>query len=132
VAELQERVLRSGFQEIQRKQIAAALDAAAVRIEDRTKFFVSLEARVPNSVDRVQTLMKLCSGGFFTQGELMTKARRVLLSFIGKPGFLMAYIRQMEREKRATVDRDAVLSELAATLASVGVAPDDALRALAA
>jgi hypothetical protein len=132
VAELQERVLRSGFQEIQRNQIAAALDVAAVRIEDRTKFFASLEARVPNTVDRVQMLMKLCSAGVFTQGELMAKARRVLLSFVAKPGFLKSYIRQMETEKRAAVDRDTVLSELAATLASVGVPPDDALRALAA
>jgi hypothetical protein len=132
VAELQERVLRSGFQEIQRNQIAAALDVAAVRIEDRTKFFASLEARVPNTVDRVQMLMKLCSAGIFTQGELMAKARRVLLSFVAKPGFLMSYIRQLETEKRMSIDRDTVLSELAATLASVGVPPDDALRALAA
>jgi len=133
VAELQERVLRSGFQDVQKNQIAMALDTVALRIEDRAKFLASLEARVANNVERVQMLLKLCTAGVFTQGDLIMKARRLLMASLTKPGFLVSYIGQLERDKSAgAVDRDKVLAELAGQLASIGVAPDDALRALAA
>jgi hypothetical protein len=46
VTELQERVLRSGFQEVQRNQIAAALDKVALRIDERSRFLASIESRV--------------------------------------------------------------------------------------
>ncbi|HYM18589.1 MAG TPA: hypothetical protein VEU06_08505 [Micropepsaceae bacterium] len=131
LSELQERVLRSGFQDIQKNQIAMALDAVALRIEERAKFLASLESRVANSVERVQMLLKLCTAGVFTQGDLMMKARRLLLSTLTRPGFLVSYIGQLEREKKA-VDRDQVLAELAGQLAAIGVPPDDALKALAA
>src|SRR5262249_21998290 len=133
IAEVQERVLRSGFQEVQKNQIASALDTVALRIEDRARFLASLDARMPNGVERVQMLMRLGTAGVFTQGELMTKARRALLASMTKPGFLVSYISQMERDKaQGAVDRDEVLGELASQLASIGVPHDDALKALAA
>ncbi|HXJ01206.1 MAG TPA: hypothetical protein VNH44_08275 [Micropepsaceae bacterium] len=132
VAELQERVLRSGFQDVQKNQIAVALDAVAQRIETRAKFLASIEARITNPIERAQTLLKLCAAGIFTQGDLMMKARRLLIASLAKPGFLSTYIAQLEQERRTGVDRDKVLADLATQLEGVGISPEDALRALAA
>jgi hypothetical protein len=132
LAELQERVLRSGFQDVQKNQIAMALDAVAQRIETRAKFLASIEVRIANPIERAQTLLKLCAAGIFTQGDLMMKARRLLISSLAKPGFLTTYIAQLEQERRTGVDRDQVLAEFATQLQGIGIAPEDALRALAA
>ena len=132
VAELQERVLRCGFQDVQKNQIAVALDGVAQRIETRAKFFASIEARITNPIERTQTLLKLCAAGIFTQGDLMMKARRLLISSLAKPGFLTTYIAQLEQERRTGVNRDQVLADLATQLEGVGISPEDAMRALAA
>ena len=132
VAEIQERVMRSGFQDVQKNQIAMALDAVAQRIEERTKFLASIEARMTNPIERAQTLLKLCAAGVFTQGDLMMKARRLLMASLAKPGFLTSYIAQLQHDRTTEVDRDQVVAELAAQLEGIGIAPEDALRALAA
>jgi hypothetical protein len=131
-AELQERVLRSGFQEVQKNQIAAALDRVAQRIEERTRFLASIETRGGNPTERVETLLKLCTAGVFTQGDLMIKARRLLLTYLAKPGFLLAYTAQLERERNDGLDRDQVLTELGSQLENVGIPLADAMKALAA
>jgi hypothetical protein len=131
-AELQDRVLRSGFQDIQKNQIAMALDGIAQRIETRTRFLASIEMRVTSPIERAQTLLKLCTAGIFTQGDLMMKARRLLLASLAKPGFLAGYIAQLEQDRRTSVDRDEVLADLATQLEHIGIAQEDALRTLAA
>ncbi len=125
-------MLRSGFQDVQKNQIAIALDAVAQRIEERAKFLASIEMRFVNPVERAQTLLKLFGARVFTQGDLTVKARRLLMASLAKPGFLSAYIAQQAAQKKAAIDRDAVLAELAGQLESIGIAPEDALRALAA
>jgi hypothetical protein len=132
LAELQQRVLRCGFQEVQKHQIAAALDGVALRIDERGKFLHSLETRVGNPVERAQTLLKLFAAGIFTQGDLMAKARRLLMASLSRPGFLSAYIAQHEQQKSAASDRNAVVAELTGQLESIGIAPEDCRRALAA
>src|ERR1051326_8848813 len=132
IAEIQERVLRSNFQDIQKNHIAVALDTAAQRLETRARFLASLEVKPVNPVERAQTLIKLCSAGFFTQGDLMMKAKRLLMAAISKPGFLNGYISQLERERPDMVDRKEALSEWAAQLEAIGIPPEDARRALAA
>jgi hypothetical protein len=62
----------------------------------------------------------------------MMKARRLLMSSLAKPGFLAAYIAQLEQERHTGVDRDQVVTDLANQLESIGIAQEDALRALAA
>jgi hypothetical protein len=132
ICEIQERVLRSGFQDVQKNQIALALDVVAQGMETRARFLASLEAKIANPVERAQMLIKLCSAGVFTQGDLMMKAKRLLMAALSKPGFLSSYISQLERERRGGVDRDEVLSEWAAQLEAIGIPQEDALRALAA
>ena len=134
VAELQERVLRSGFQDVQKNQIAVALDTVAQRIDERSRFLASIEAKTTDPIDRVETLLKLCSAGVFTQGDLMMKARRLLMGCLTKPGFLSTYIAHLEcqRSSGSSVDRDQVLANLATQLEKIGIAQEDAIRALAA
>jgi len=132
VAELQTRVLRAGFQEVQKNQLALALDTVAQHIDDRAKFLHSIEVKFANPVECAQTLLKLFTSGIFTQGDLATKARRMLMASLSKPGFLAGYINHQEQQKRAAVDRDTVVSELAGQLQSIGIGAEEALRALAA
>jgi hypothetical protein len=132
IVEIQERILRSNFQDVQKNHIAVALDIAAQRLETRTKFLASLEIKFANPVERAQALIKLCAAGVFTQGDLMMKARRLLMASISKPGFLNAYVSQLDRERPGGVDRKQALAEWAAQLEAIGIAPEDAMRALAA
>jgi hypothetical protein len=132
IAELQERVLRSNFQDIQKNLLAVALDTAAQRLETRTRFLASLESKVVNPVERAQTLIRLCSAGIFTQGDLMMKAKRLLMASLSKPGFLNTYVSQLERERPGGIDRNQALNEFASQLEAIGIPPEDALRALAA
>lgn len=131
LAEIQERVLRSGFQDVQKNQLAVALDEVAQRLETRARFFASLEAKIANPVERAQTLIKLCTAGVFTQGDLMMKAKRLLIASLSKPGFLNTYFAQLEKE-RPGADRGKALGEWTAQLESVGIPPEDTRRALAA
>jgi hypothetical protein len=130
--ELQDRVLRSGFQDIEKSRIVAAIDTVALSIEKRSGLLASLETRLTNPVERAQAILKLCAANIFTQGELSAKARRHLLAALGKPGFLTGYVAQIEREKRGSVDRNEALTELVGRLEQIGIAPEDGLRALAA
>ena len=98
-AELQARVLRSGFQELQKNQLAAALDAVAKAIEERARLFASLETRLPNPVQRAQALLKLCGARALTQGELSAKARRIMMTLMAAPGFFSAYVARQEQEE---------------------------------
>ena len=131
-AELQERVLRSGFQEVQKNQIAVALDRVALRIDERVRFLASIEARTGNPIERVEALLKLCNAGVFTQGELMIKARRLLMTCLAKPGFRLLYIAERQRERSGDLDHDQILTELASRLEKIGIPLHEAMRALAA
>jgi hypothetical protein len=132
IAEIQERVLRSNFQDIQKNQIAVALDTAAQRLETRARFLASLEVKLVNPVERAQTLIRLCSTGVFTQGDLMMKAKRLLMASLSKPGFLNVYVSQLQRERPGGIDRKQALIEWAEQLEAIGIPPEDAIRALAA
>ena len=75
--------------------------------------------------------MKLCSAGAFTQGELLAKARRMMLATLAAPGFLSAYVARQEREGKGTLNRNSALSSLADKLRPFGIKHDEALRAIA-
>lgn len=130
-ADLQQRVLRSGLQEPQRGQIAQGLDVVASRIEGRAGILASLENRIANPVERAQAILRLCTGGVLTQGELANKARRQLLATLAKPGFFASYLTQATKDKQG-VDKAQVMSDLAAQLGRAGIDPQEGLRVLAA
>ena len=132
IAEIQERVLRSSFQDVQKNQLAVALDTAAQKVETRSRFLASLEFKLTNPVERAQMLLKLCSAGVFTQGDMMMKAKRLLMASLSKPGFMDTYVTQLAKQQPGAVDREKAVTEWATQLEAIGIAPEDAMRALAA
>ena len=131
LVELQRRVLRSGFQEVQKKQLAAALDAAAMGIEERSRLLASLETRVTDPVERAQALVKLCHAGAFTEGELKDKARRSMMAMLRTRGFVSAYVARQGQEVNGRLDRNETLSAFAADLRELGIAYEETVRTLA-
>jgi hypothetical protein len=128
--ELQRRVLRSGFQQVQKNQIAAALDAVASGIEDRAKVLASLETRATDPVERAQALLKLCQAGALTEGELKAKARRLMVTTMASRGFLTAYVERQGREADGARPRDEALSGFTAELRELGITLEEAARTL--
>lgn len=132
IADLQLRVLRAGFQEVQKGKIAVALDAVALGIEERAKLLASIETKTPNPVERARSILKLCVANVFTQGELLAKARRMLAAALGKPGFLESYVGQVRAETGGGFNRQTAVAELAGQLTGAGFAPEELRRILAA
>jgi hypothetical protein len=131
VAELQARVLRSGFQEVQKNHLAAALDGVAKSIEERARLLASLETRFTNPVDRAQALLKLAGAGALTQGELQTKARKLIMAALASPGFFVAYVAKQQQDRERPPHSDLVLQELTTELGAFGISYQEALRILA-
>ena len=124
LADLQRRVLNSGLQEVQREKMAGALDAAAVRVEDRGRYFAALEARFSDPVERADAYLKFFSARLFTEGHLASKARRALLATLACPDFASRYT----REKSA--DRHGALMELVEVLRQIGISPEESVRTM--
>ena len=129
VAELQARVLRSGFQEVQKNQLAAALDGIAKTIEERARVFASIETKFADPVDRAIALLKVARAGAMAEGVVRTKARKLMMAALATPGFFSHYFARMQQE---TSDRtnDAVLKELTVELRAFGITHEESLRAL--
>jgi len=124
LADLQRRVLNSGLQEVQREKMAGALDAAAVRVEGRGRYFAALEARFSDPVERADAYLKFFSARLFTEGHLASKARRALLATLACPDFASRYT----REKSA--DRHGALMELVEVLRQIGISPEESVRTM--
>jgi hypothetical protein len=131
LAQLQARVLRSGFIDATKQEISERLDALAVQVEGRGKLFESLDARTPNHVEKAQTLLKLATTGIFTEGKLADAARARILANLGKPGFLSGYM-AAQRQDGAAPDTEKVMAELIATLGKVGITAETGLKSIAA
>jgi hypothetical protein len=131
VAELQTRVLRSGFQEVQKNHLAAALDGVAKSIEEKARLLASLETRFPSPVERAQALLKLAGAGALTKGELQMKARKMIMAALASPGFFAAYVAKQQQDKERPPHSDLVLQELTTELGALGVPYQEALRVLA-
>lgn len=131
LAQLQARVLRSGFIDATKQEISERLDALAVQVEGRGKLFESLDARTPNHVEKAQTLLKLATTGIFTEGKLADAARARILANLSKPGFLSGYMAS-QRQDGATPDTEKVMTDLIATLGKVGITAETGLKSIAA
>jgi len=131
LAQLQARVLRSGFIEISKAEIAEKLDALACQVEARGKLFDSVEARTAGPVEKAQTLIRLAATGIFTEGKLAEAARARILGYLGKPGFLAGYAAATGKDGE-TPDAQAAMAELIATLGKVGITAETGLKSIAA
>jgi hypothetical protein len=131
LAQLQARVRRSGFIDVTREEIAARMDHLAVMMEARGKLFESIEARNSSNVEKVQTLLKLATGGILTEGQLAARARDLILAHLSRPGFLSGYMAAQIRDGHAP-DNEKIMAELMETLSKAGITAETGLKSIAA
>ncbi len=131
LAQLQARVRRSGFQDNQRAEMSDLLDKRASDLEARNKIFETIDAKSGSAVEKATTVLRLCTAGVLTEGRLSTRARELVLGYLGRPGFLTGYIAQSSPPGAAR-DADAAMVELMQTLGKAGITPETGLRNIAA
>lgn len=130
LAELQTRVRRSGFQDKERHDISELLDKVAFEVEARSKILTSIE-KIANPVERTVAALRLCVEGMVTEGRLSTKARAIVVSSLGQPGFLTGYVDHVSRGAQKTT-AEAAMGELLQTLEKAGITAETGLRSIAA
>ncbi len=131
LAELQARVRRAGFQDVQRQEICEAFDKIASEIEARAKLLDTLEAKPAGHVEKAIAILRLTTGGVFTEGRLSAKARALILSHLGAPGFMTGYVTHLTKGG-APPNADAAMSELLGTLEKAGITAETGLKSIAA
>jgi hypothetical protein len=127
LAQLQGRVRRASFVDVQQEEIAGKMGRLACDVAARAKLFESLEAKSQNHVEKAGTLLKLTMGGFFTEGALSDKAREIILAYLAMPGFLSGYF-----AGQATADTEAAMAGLMADLGKAGITAESGLKSIAA
>jgi hypothetical protein len=128
LAELQARALRSNFRDEMREEFADALDRVAFDVEARAKVFKSLQDNLAEPAERAMAILKLCTNNALTEGRLRGKARDLVVSTLGEPGFLKSYL---ARNNTGESPENA-MTELAELLQLAGIAPEEAMRSIAA
>jgi hypothetical protein len=73
--------------------------------------------------------LKLVLGGFFTEGQLMSRAREMILGYLATPGFLAGYFASLPQ---ADGDTEKAMSVLIADLDKAGITAETGLRSIAA
>jgi hypothetical protein len=125
LAQLQGRVRRASFVDVQRDEIAQKLDRLAWDVAARNRLFEGLEAKNQSSVEKVQTLLKLTTSGFFTEGQVMARVRDMVLMSLTAPGFLTSYFAGQPAG-------DAEMAALMGELNKVGITDEMGLSLIAA
>jgi hypothetical protein len=136
LAQLQARMRRSGFIDVTREEIAAKMDLLAVQMEARGRLFDSIEARNTPALEKAQTLLKLATGGIFTEGMLSARARELILAHLSTPGFLASYMTAQTKDAQArnavVPDGESIMAELMETLTKAGITAETGLKSIAA
>ncbi len=127
LAQLQGRVRRASFVDVQQEEIASRMDRLACDVAARAKLFESLEAKSQNHVEKAATLLKLTTGGIFTEGALSGRAREIILTYLSMPGFLAGYFAGQKGP-----DNDAAMAALMADLGKAGITAETGLKSIAA
>ena len=127
LAQLQMRVRRASFVDVQQEEIAGRMDRLAYDVAGRAKLFENLEAKNQNPVAKATTLLKLAMGGFFTEGTLAARAREIILGCLATPGFLAGYF-----AGRQNGDNEAAMAALMADLGKAGINAETGLKSIAA
>ena len=132
LAELQTRVLRSGTagQQAPRDR-RRAIDKVASETEARARILDTIAAKATSHVDKVVTVLKLCTSGILTEGHLSGKARNLILAHLAKPGFIDDYAAHLGRDSKMPPPAEAK-AELLETLEKAGIKADTLPRAVAA
>lgn len=133
LVELQGRVRRSAFQDIQRRDIGEVLDRLACQIEAHAKLFDNIEARSPTHVDKAIAVLRLFTSNLLTEGKMSDRGRDVILGCLSQPGFLTGYIAQLPIDADgARPNAQTAMADLTATLKKAGITAETGLRNIAA
>ena len=133
LAELQARVLRSNFQDNQRRDFADWLDRVASEVERRSKVLNSLQNNLPGSVERAIAILKLCTGNVLTEGRVSARARDIVLVSLGQPGFLSSYMAHVKSSVGAEAhDPERAMADLMELLQRAGISRETGLKSIAA
>ncbi len=133
LADLQGRVRRSAFQDIQRREICEILDTFACQIETQAKLFETVAARSPAPVDRAQAILRLFTSNLVTEGVMAERGRKIILACLGKPGFLSSYATQLPLgSDGAAASADEAMRTLTEVLKKVGITSETGLGSIAA
>jgi len=132
LTQLQASVLKSGFQEEQRREIADALDRVANELETRGKFFEGIESKACGPVEIATAILRLLAGAALTEGRLSTRARELVVAQLGRPGFLTSYATQQAHGAAAKPDLEAAIANLMPVLQKAGITPETGLKSIAA
>jgi len=136
LAQLQLRVRRSGFIDVTRDEICARMDGLAVQVEARGRLFDSIEARNTPPLDKVQTLLRLATGGVLTEGRLSARARELILRYLSQPGFLTSYMAAQTREAEVrdepAPNSEKMMADLMEALGKAGITAETGLKSIAA
>jgi hypothetical protein len=127
LTQLQVRVRRASFVDVQQQEIADKMDRLACDVAGRAKLFENLLARNQSPVEKSATLLKLTMGGFFTEGALANRARDIILSCLGTPGFLATYL-----AGKPGADSEMAMAGLIEDLGKAGIAAETGLKSIAA
>ncbi len=127
LTQLQTRVRRASFVDVQQEEIAAKMDRLACDVAGRAKLFENLEAKNQSPVEKSATLLKLTMGGFFTHGALSARARDIILSYLATPGFLTGYF-----AAQSGGDNETAMAGLMADLDKAGINAETGLKSIAA
>lgn len=133
LAELQGRVRRSAFQDIQRREIGDLLDKFACRIEAQAKLFDSIETKSTTPVEKALSVLKLFTSNVVTEGNMSARGRGIILSCLGKPGFLTGYATHLPLGADGIKPTaEAAMNDLTENLKKAGITPETGLRSIAA
>jgi hypothetical protein len=132
LAQLQARIQRCGFIDVTRAEMTDKLDALAVAAEARGKLFESIQTRPTNHVEKVAALIKLATGGVFTEVRLANRARELILGYLSQPGFLAGYLAQLPHVEETPPDTKQAMSELMENLGKAGITAETGLKSIAA
>ena len=128
---LRTRATRSGFLDTQKAEIADTLDRVAAAVEAKNRLFESIDRRNSTPSDKAMTLLRLLAANTLTEPRLTTKAREMVIGYVGKPGFLAGYAAQTS-QSGTPPDRDAMVADLMKVLEQAGITPQTGLKNIAA
>ena len=127
LAQLQGRVRRASFVDVQQEEISNRMDRLACDVAARARLFESLDAKSQNHVEKAATLLKLTMGGIFTEGTLSGRARETILAYLAMPGFLAGYFASQKGP-----DNEVAMAALMADLGKAGITAETGLKSIAA
>jgi hypothetical protein len=127
LTQLQRRVMRASFVDVQQLEIATRMDRLACEIAGRAKLFENLAAKNQSQAEKTATLLKLLTGSFLTEGTLAEKARDGVLACLATPGFLTGYF-----AGQSGTDSETAIAGLMADLGKAGINAETGLKAIAA